>query len=196
MQTGVIISSMRSEGESRRLGRSIAAQLEGAVVIDLYDLDLPLWNSPRTTEEERDRITTLRKTLAACTSYCFVSPEYHGMASPSLKNFLLYAEEMEHKPVLLVTVSSGRGGRYPVAELRMSGYKNRKYCLLPEHLIIDHCTQVLHEDPAQNDPKADAYIRDRISYTLQLLRVYDAALQTMRDTHADALCVERYENGM
>jgi hypothetical protein len=38
---------------------------------------------------------------------------------------------------LIIAVSGGAGGgAYPVAELRMSSYKNSRICYLPEHLIV------------------------------------------------------------
>ena len=48
-----------------------------------------------------------------------VSPEWNGMVPSMLTNFFLLCSnnELAHKPGLLVGVSSGTGGSYPVAEL-------------------------------------------------------------------------------
>ena len=78
--------------------------------------------------------------LKAADALVVVSPEWGGMATPGVKNFLLNctADEIGHKPALIVTVSASRGGSYPVAELRMSGYKNNRVAWLPEHVIVQH----------------------------------------------------------
>jgi hypothetical protein len=75
-----------------------------------------------------------------------LTPEWSGMATPGVKNFLLNctAGEIGHKPGLIVTVSASRGGSYPVAELRMSGTKNNRLCWIPEHVIIHHAEQNLN----------------------------------------------------
>ena len=67
-----------------------------------------------------------------------IAPEWHGQVPAGLKNFFLICgrAEVGHKPALITTVSSGDGGAYPVAELRMSSYKNNRICYIPEQLII------------------------------------------------------------
>ena len=84
------------------------------------------------------------------------------MATPGVKNFLLNctADEVGHKPALIVTVSATRGGSYPVAELRMSGYKNNRLTWLPEHVIVQHVEQNLNAPDGTADlAKEDAIIR-------------------------------------
>ena len=67
-----------------------------------------------------------------------ISPEWAGMAPAHLKNFLLMCDggELAHKPAQLIGVSSGMGGAYPIAELRMSGYKNNFLMWLPDHMRV------------------------------------------------------------
>ncbi|USN54546.1 MAG: NAD(P)H-dependent oxidoreductase [Candidatus Peribacteria bacterium] len=106
-------------------------------------------------------------------AFVLVSPEWSGMAAPAVKNFLLYVkQEMANKPCLLVSVSSGRGGRYPIAELRMSSYKNTQVCYIPQHIIVDHVKDRLNEVPVHEQNKEDIYIRERIAYSLQMLQQY------------------------
>ena len=73
-----------------------------------------------------------------------MTPEWNGMATPAIKNFFLYfsSSVLFHKPALIVTVSAGHGGAYPVIELRSSGYKNTKLCYIPEHVIIREAANV------------------------------------------------------
>ena len=67
------------------------------------------------------------------------------MAPAGLKNFFLLAgSTLAHKPAMIVGVSSGRGGRYPIAELRSSSYKNTKVVYVPDHLYIDKCEDMLN----------------------------------------------------
>ena len=61
--------------------------------------------------------------------FFFVVPEYGGMATPNSKIFLVFNNgELFHKPGLIVSISSGNGGAYPVSELRSSSYKILTLC--------------------------------------------------------------------
>ena len=113
-----------------------------------------------------------------------ISPEWHGQVPSGLKNFfLLFSQaELGHKPALLVAVSSGDGGAYPIAELRMSSYKNNRICYIPEHLIVRKVEKILNERTDDNDESSDAYYRERINWALKILLGYTTALKPMRDT--------------
>jgi hypothetical protein len=117
------------------------------------------------------------------------------MVPSGLKNFFLMwgKGELAHKPALIVAVSAGDGGAYPVAELRMSSYKNNRLCYIPEQLIVRHVESVLN-DGGENNPEADAYFRDRSLFALRLLREYALALRAVRDS---GLAIDdRFKNGM
>ena len=92
----------------------------------------------------------------------------------SLKNFFLYTKhsELAHKPALIVSISAGRGGSYPVHELRTSSYKNNRLCYIPEHLIIRNVESFLKQD--SSNIKENQFIAQRIEQTLSLL--YDLSL--------------------
>lgn len=105
----------------------------------------------------------------------------------------MWKHELSHKPALIVGVSSGDGGAYPVAELRMSSYKNNKLCYMPEHLIIRHVESVLN-DNADNNSEADAYFRERIDWTLTQLKAYAIALKQVRDSGVTQ--TDKFANGM
>jgi hypothetical protein len=126
-----------------------------------------------------------------------VTPEWAGMVPPGLKNLLLLCEkgELAHKPALIVAVSGGSGGAYPVAELRMSGYKNNQICWLPDHVIvraagdfIDQTERALREATPLPKPW------DRVDYGLKLLLAYDEALGKVR--RAGIVDLERFAYGM
>ena len=70
-----------------------------------------------------------------------------------------------HEPGLIVTVSAGAGGSYPVTELRISSYKNTRLCYIPDHVIVRNVGQMLHGDqPAEEHDQA---LRGRITYSLR-----------------------------
>jgi len=107
------------------------------------------------------------------------------LATPGVKNFLLNctAGEIGHKPGLIVTVSASRGGSYPVAELRMSSYKNNRICWIPEHVIVHHAEANLNfADGAGELTREDAATRARLRYALKVLAEYGRALQGVRSS--------------
>jgi len=95
---------------------------------------------------------------------------------------------------MIVSVSSGIGGSYPVAELRMSSYKNSRLCYIPEHVIIRDVETVLNEDKSKNDERSDPYIRERLLWALNILQEYGKALKLVRDSGATE--TDKFGNGM
>lgn len=110
----------------------------------------------------------------ASDAFIFITPEWHGMATPALKNFLLLttADELSHKPVLLSSVSASINGVYPISELRMTGNKNNHACFLPDHLIFRNVDSLMQDDNKINEEG----FQQRCEYTLQLLAAYAQAL--------------------
>jgi NAD(P)H-dependent FMN reductase len=110
-----------------------------------------------------------------------VTPEWNGMAPPALKSFFLALDSQEgwHKPCLIIGISATAGGSYPIAELRMSAYKNSRICFLPEHVIIRNVKQVLN-DPTAAAGDYDSEIRQRLHFTLGQLIAYAGALGPVR----------------
>jgi len=156
-----------------QLGHCAAADLG---LIDLGASPLPLWPAADPGGTWADCAALLREADAVV----LVSPEWHGMASPALKNFFVYAgrRELGHKPALLVGVSAGQGGAYPLSELRASSYKNCRLCYLPEQLIVRQVEAVLNGDSAVDE--ADARIRARADWALQVLLHYARAMRPLR----------------
>lgn len=113
------------------------------------------------------------------------------MVPAGLKNFFLLASDtLSHKPAMIVGVSASRGGRYPIAELRMSSYKNTKIVYVPDHIYVEKCREVLNADEPEN--KADEYIRDRISYAVGVFQEYQKALSAVRES--DKVETEKYQH--
>ena len=102
--------------------------------------------------------------------------------------------DVGHKPAMIVTVSNGDGGAYPVAELRMSSYKNNRLCYIPEHVIVRNVESVLNDDPSKNNESADTYFRERIDWTLDVLLAYAGALKPVRES--GVTLSSKFGNGM
>lgn len=203
MKIALISGSHREAAQTLKVARHVQQALEAGIceqttLIDLAGNPLPLWDMGVWDGEPRWNaiLDPIRAELASSDGFVVLSPEWHGQVPAGLKNFfLLFGQrELGHKPALIITVSAGDGGAYPVAELRMSSYKNSRICYLPEHVIVRHVEKVLNDDPAANDAAADEYFRSRIAWSLGILREYAVALRQVRDSGATA--TERFNNGM
>jgi azobenzene reductase len=205
MKIGVISGSHRPPSQSGKVSRYIENALKEQGLCDdtwLYDLagnPLPLWDEGiwQGDEQWQKILTPLSDELKSCDAFVIVCPEWHGMAPAGLKNFFLMwtaGGELAHKPALIVTVSVADGGSFPIAELRMSSYKNSRICYLPEHLIIRYVDTVFNDDPAQNKPSAQEYFEERLTYCLEMLREYGLAFQSIRASGKAS--VEKYTSGM
>jgi len=178
----LLSGSNRSNSQSLKVAKYLRDQLEqlglcdSGELLDLASSRLPLW-----PEEDIDGVWSDQQSiLKKATALIVISPEWNGMACPALKNFFLYAGlgELGHKPALLVGVSAGLGGAYPITELRASSYKNSRIMYLPEQLIIRNVESMLNSDIPSDEN--DIRIRTRIDWALHLLCQYDDALRTIR----------------
>lgn len=202
MKIGIISGSHRSPSQSEKVAIYLQSRLQKfAVETWLYTLarnPLPLWDQDIWQKDEawEARLKPVREELGACDGFIIISPEWHGQVPAGLKNFfLLFGKaELGHKPALITAVSSGDGGAYPIAELRMSSYKNNRLCYIPEHLILRKVESILNENPADNDQLSDAYYRERIDWTLGILQGYADALISMRES--TKIVHDKFGNGM
>jgi len=200
MKIGIIIGSHRAESQSTKIGKYLSDLLKQkhpdvqTALVDLRLNPLPLWSEDMWSGENNDTKDTWEKVsgpLKGCDAFIVISPEWGGMASSGLKNFFLYAggsDLLAFKPAYLVTVSSGRGGAYPVAELRMSSYKNTFLNYLPEHLIVRDCENVFN---SFND---NEYLHERAEYGLNLLVDFAEAFKQVRES--GKIDLEKYPYGM
>jgi NAD(P)H-dependent FMN reductase len=204
MKISIISGSHRKDAQSLKIARFIERTLQEKGLADetwLFSLSenpLPLWEESIWSGDEtwQALLSPISAELAASDGFVVIAPEWHGQVPAGLKNFFLMwgKGELAHKPALIVTVSSADGGAYPVAELRMSSYKNNRICYIPEQVIVRNCESVLNDNPGDNNPDADAYFRDRITWSLGVLREYAVALGQVRSSGAADL--SSYKNGM
>lgn len=203
MKISVINGSHRVNSQSLKVAKYIQSQLDNGMadqswLFSLAGNPLPLWdegvwdNEPKWTQ----LLSPIKEQLIDSDAFVVVSPEWHGQVPAGLKNFFLLfgKNELGHKPALIVSVSSGDGGAYPVAELRMSSYKNSRICYLPEHVIVRHVENVLNENSNDNDSSRDTYLRDRIQWSLNILKAYGVALKQVRESGVTQS--DKFRNGM
>lgn len=193
----LVAGSGRSNSQSGKVARFLRQRLiqleqtseESSSLIDLGLAPLPLWPS-----EDAGPWSLYSQQLKDADALVIVAPEWNGMACPAIKNFFIYASkaELAHKPGLLVGVSSGIGGAYPISELRASSYKNCRLCYLPEHLIVRQVEQRLNMPQAASED--DQRLRARIDYALDILTKYAIALKPVRE--AIDMSDAAFANGM
>lgn len=203
MKISIISGSHRGNSQSGKVARHIQKELQQGICDQTWLLDLgktpfPLWDEAVWDKDPtwEKLLAPAREELASSDGFVIITPEWHGQVPAGLKNFFLLFGKLElgHKPALIVSVSSGSGGAYPVAELRMSSYKNSRICYIPEHIIIREVESVLNEDPDKNDSRSDPWYRERIQWSLNILREYALALAPVRATGITVN--DKFGNGM
>ena len=189
MKIAVIAGSHRREAESARVARYLEHELKKLGISETYLLSLsgnplPLWDEDVWSDDEQWKSLwgPIATELKNSDALVVVAPEWSGMVPPGLKNFFLLcgADVLAHKPGLIVAVSAGAGGSYPVTELRTSSYKNTRLCYIPDHVIVRNVGQMLHGDQAADEH--DAALRGRITYSLRVLVEYAKALRLVRES--------------
>lgn len=177
----VVAASPREASQSERVAQVCSRALErcgvGNTVIDLARLALPQAGVDNTTSMKGDW-PGIATSLHACDGLVFVVPEWGGMVPPAAKNLLLLCDDRQlaHKPLLLVGVSAGQGGVYPLAELRLASFKNTFALWMPVQVVLRSVGQALADDLA---PPGDAQER-RLSEGLAALIEYARALRPAR----------------
>jgi NAD(P)H-dependent FMN reductase len=203
MKITVISGSHRIQAQSLKVARFVVRTLEDGIcdeagLVSLAGNPLPLWDEGVWDGEEKwtALLDPMRRELASSDAFVVISPEWHGQVPAGLKNFFLLfgKNELGHKPALIITVSAGDGGAYPVAELRMSSYKNSRLCYIPEQVIVRHVEEVLNEEGEENNDLSDAYYRGRIAWALKILGEYAAALGQVRASGVTR--TDTFKNGM
>lgn len=188
MKTHIVSGSHRADSQSSKVSRYIASLIESkggqATLTELKHNALPLWDEGMWSGDPKWKSlwSPIEAQLRAADSLVIVTPEYAGMASAAIKNFFLFCsgDLIAHKPALLVAVSAGTGGSYPIHEMRASSYKNSRICYLPDHVIVRNAENVLNDGPATGSD--EEYLRKRIDYSVDLLAQYEKALKPIRSS--------------
>lgn len=188
MKITIISGSHRANSQSEKVAHYIAKDLSSlkveSSVISLANNPLPLWDEGVWGDDPKWAAVwePISQTLKGSDGFVVVSPEWSGMVPAGLKNFFLLcgSREVGHKPAMIVSVSSGIGGSYPVAELRLSSYKNTRLVYVPDHVIVREAESMLNGDTPASDH--DTEIRKRIHYSLEMLVEYAKAFSHVRNS--------------
>ena len=188
MKISIISSSHRINSQSKRISglfhKNLLNNKSGLEIfsLDLAKASLPLWSPEKKNGKGVWGQTwgSISDKLIQSDGFIFVVPEYGGMATPAAKNFFLLCGngELSHKPGLIVSVSSGNGGAYPITELRSSSYKNTHIMWIPENIIIRNVEEFNPGNHGDNIPK---WLDNRIDYVLKLLLVYASNMKPLRE---------------
>lgn len=199
----VIAGSNRAEAQSHRIAE-IAVKMLGEIgattdLISLRDVTIPEWHESKWAKDKPADSPWLTDwapisdRLRAADGFVVISPEWHGMVPPGLKNLLICCDggELAFKPGYLIAVAAGVGGAYPIVELRISGYKNSYLHWLPDHMIIRNVGGFHPYDAAANT--APDYLAPRMRHGLEILSAYAEAATAIR---ADVVKLDVLKNGM
>lgn len=187
MELVIVSGSQRKDSQSAKVAQYLMQQIPPSHKvkhIELCQYQLPFWDGdPESKTTDGSRWPFISQQVKRADALILITPEWGGMASPLIKNFLLMCNNQDtaHKPALLVSVVSGISGAYPIAELRMNALKNNKLVATPDHLIIRNVEQVLNTEQAVDD--RDKQLRERIDYCLYMLAQYSEALTVIRSNH-------------
>ena len=187
MKISIISGSHRKNSQSKKISKLFSNYLlnikpnSNIFSLDLADEILPFWSPEKKNGKGiwGETWNSISDNLKNSDGFILVVPEYGGMATPAAKNiFLLCGNgEFAHKPGLIVSVSSGNGGAYPIAELRMSSYKNTHIMWIPENIIIRNVEEF---NPGSHGKKIPEWLDDRIDYVLKLFLAYSLNMQPLR----------------
>lgn len=188
MKISIISTSHRKNSESKRISKIIKDYIienDSSIecfLLDVFESSIPLWTSEKKENSNfwDKKIKQISSELVSSDGFVFVVPEYGGMATPNSKNFFLVFNngELFHKPGLIVSISSGNGGAYPISELRASSYKNAHIMWIPENVIIRNVEQFL---PGNHGKLIPSWIDDRIKYSCNLLVKYSKFLKPIQN---------------
>ena len=184
----VVSGSTQAAGQSHKIagyiGNCLKSRGAGVRVVNLHELNPPYFGHHQDPAWQ-DRWRPVEEDLAKVDGLVLVSPEYNGSASPGLFSFMYYVgDHLAHKPVLPVGVSAGRGGAYPLANLRQNGFKDPGYVMVPADVIVSR-VHLLFDDietvgPLEGASEEEQEVRARIEKGLDVLLAYAAALANLK----------------
>ena len=187
MKISTISASHRLNSQSKKISDFLIKSLINinpnlkSFSLDLAKTSLPLWSPEKKNGKGiwGQTWASISENLRTSDGFIFVVPEYGGMAAPAAKNmFLLCGNgELAHKPGLIVSVSSGNGGSYPIAELRSSSYKNTHIMWIPENIIIRNVEEF---NPGVHGKNIPEWLDNRIDYVLKLFLAYALNMKPIR----------------
>lgn len=193
MKIIVLSGSTRPNSQSRKVADVVLAKLEATgqaeiELVDLHEVKLPVYD-----ESEQPAWKELSEKFKEADGFVWVIPEWNGTAGPGIMNMLAYLKhEIFHKPVLPVSVSSGIGGAYPLAQIKAFGAKNSKVVFVPEPIRILGVKEIFNGLEPEVEVPNDTTVHERMEYSLKILLAYAAKLRELRQS---GVLDERYTSG-
>jgi NAD(P)H-dependent FMN reductase len=182
MKFAIISGSTRQNNpQSSKVAKYVQTQIKTDLKEDTYLLDLSVTNLKYWDEtfwsdyENFDKAWSIAsKELHSSDAIIIIAPEWNGTIPPALKNIFHLATkgEFANKPGLIISVSSGINGVYPITELRANSAKNTSINYIPQHVIVRNVNTVLNGNEEAVEIESDRLTRERIDYTLKILQVY------------------------
>jgi len=183
MKLLIISGSQRKGGLSTHVANRVAKLAKGIVdyevdTLELLDYPEILWNE-HPNKNEISALRTLREKISSADTFAIITPEYGGMAPPLVKNFFLQCSvsDVGYKPALLIAVSAGQGGAYPIFELRGAAFKNNKINFIPDHVIIRDVEEFINNERYKYRDSINA----RLLNGLKTLDIFGRALLPERN---------------
>lgn len=188
MKFAIISGSTRhNKPQSSKVAKYIKQEVQNqfkheVYLLDLSETEIKSWDETFWNDYNNFDANWLQASqkLRDADAIIIIAPEWNGMVPPALKNIFQLATkgEFANKPALIVSVSSGINGVYPITELRLNTYKNTFLNYIPQHVIVRNVNNVLNQPEITTDE--DKAIRERISYTLQILQAYAEGFISIR----------------
>jgi NAD(P)H-dependent FMN reductase len=143
--------------------------------LDLGQADIPLFEERLThLESPTEDLVKWNETLKTSAGILIVAPEYKNAYPGSLKNFLDYLppQIFKHKPVGIVSVSSGAsGGQNCLAQLRLVVLAMGGVAI-PEHLRVAHVKEVFPQDGSGPDDNFQSISINFLEEYLYYVRIF------------------------
>ncbi len=126
MDITILVSSQGKNLEmAQALGKMIEEKNSSFEIIDLCELDLPLYTPKKDADIPKDA-ETLKEKLLISKSFIFLAPEYNGSIPPAMVNAITWIsrcgkdwrEAFNNKPAIVGTHSGG-GGVHVLGAMRM-----------------------------------------------------------------------------
>lgn len=185
----IVSGSNRKDSQSLKVSKYIKEKIEkegdSSEILNFEKQPLEMWTEDMWDKdsEQYKKWQTLSEKIKQSDGLVFVSPEWNGQTSPVLKNFLMHLSfsEVAHKPALIVGVSSGVSGTYPIAEMRAFSAKNSGLLYIPDHVIVRDVNNVLNDTSLDSERTNDFSIKKRIERSLSILNFYGKHMKNLRD---------------
>ncbi len=197
MKIVVVQGSTRAKSQSRKVADRVIEKLQTLqaqpVLIDLHELKLPVYD-----DSGQPEWPPVAQHLEQADGYVLISPEWNGSASPGILNFLTFAsvgkqKPLAHKPAIIVSVSSGAGGSYPISNLKSYGNKNNHPVFIPEHVRVRDVEHYMNSQQPEEGNDIDKTVHDRLEHALKVLVLYAEKIADIRTS--GIVDLEKYPHG-